>query len=593
MPCFKRERSISHCPRKDKQNNREVPLKPVHPRSLRYHGLFGVSFAPQHMVIDERWAPNSLTEQFGGMTDLLTRNLIFKRYDTKANRLNYVKESKKLKLQCRDGRAKLQNILTDDNTHRIRNFLINHKDMQRLYQRMPIHLVADNINQRTFTMRKERDRLECRLGQLKHQYRKMLIDRAELENRIRYQNEFVLEEEIKSRDFIKKIENSNVRLKAIKAINSTYQKMIEVLRHDAIFYEPILRSLAADMEDQANFIKHILYLGMPAISKFKELNDQYRHLENKSSKYHLIKEQLLASFKNTKKAGSFGAKPREGNPASANPKRYLRETTSMLILKNVFQTLEKRINEVKCGTLCLQAKEIYPRLEFQMDNKEKMIRLTEHDKMTREYLEEKIKYATLLEGILVNNLSEEEINRLERIEDLKRILKGDEELEQKTLEYIKNRADAFVLIRIRLWNLIEILRHIDRDPKMFRSQYPNSYLKLPLLKFEMHHMYASPPELCEEDTEKIMSFIKRKVYKLMKGYNATSDIDNSKEKYHIEFLKTVKCNPHIRSAEGRGATVGEDLLQMQKTLANVPDRTQIKAQSNRIVDDAILRRDEA
>lgn len=103
------------------------------------------------------------------------RRVIYKRYETKANRQRYFRESKRLKLQCRDGRVKLQNILTGDNTHKIRNFLIKHRDMQRLYQRMPIHQVVDNINQRTFVLRKERDRLEFRLDQRKHEYRELLV----------------------------------------------------------------------------------------------------------------------------------------------------------------------------------------------------------------------------------------------------------------------------------------------------------------------------------------------------------------------------------------------------------------------------------
>lgn len=100
---------------------------------------------------------------------------MFKNHESKANRQKYFRENKRLKLQCRDGRTKLQNILVNDNTHKIRNFLINHKDMQRLYQKMPIHLVVDNINQRTFVMRKERDRLEFRLDQLKQHYKEQLV----------------------------------------------------------------------------------------------------------------------------------------------------------------------------------------------------------------------------------------------------------------------------------------------------------------------------------------------------------------------------------------------------------------------------------
>ncbi|XP_030374535.1 uncharacterized protein LOC115624085 isoform X2 [Scaptodrosophila lebanonensis] len=501
MPCSIRERAVSVRPRRDKNREKDVMApKPVHPRAVRFHGLFGMSFVHQHMMVDHRWTPNSLTEQFKGMTDLLTRRVVFKRHELKTNRQRYVRENKRLKLQCRDGRAKLQKILIGDNTHKIRNFLINHKDMQRLYQKMPIHMVVDNINQRTFVLRKERDRLEFRLDQLKKHYKDLLLQRAVLQNRIKYQNEFVLEEELKSRVFLKKIENSNVRLKAIKTINNTYKKMIQVLLHDEIFYEPILRSLSADMEDQANFIKHILFLGMPAIAKFKELNDEYRQLEDKSRKNLQMKLQMLSTLK--KPAGSIvpvQAKTKEEMLPTTNLKRYVRETQSMLVLKTELKSIEKIIKEVKFVTLCSQAKEIYPRMKSQVDNNEKLHRMIENDMLAHEMLETKMKCASVLKGVLVNNLSEEEINRLERIKDLRKMLKKDEEFEAETLKHLKNRADAYVLLRVSIWNLVEILRHVDRQPKMIRSQYPNSYLKLPLLKFEMLNMRAVAPEIFEEN----------------------------------------------------------------------------------------------
>lgn len=258
--------------------------------------------------------------------------------------------------------------------------------MQRLYQRMPIHLVVDNINQRTFVMRKERDRLEFRLDQEKRVYKNLLVSRnyrlynflgminifksqvfrAVLENRIQYQNEYVLEEEVKSCDFLKKIENSNVRLKAIKIINNTYKKIIQVLNHDEIFYEPILRSLNDDMEDQSNFIKHILYLGKPAIVKFKDLNYECRQLEDKSRKNLLAKIQISVSLTQPPPVRvsehAQMKKTNEGVVAdSANTVRYVRDTRSMVILKHVLKSIEKTIKEVKFVTLCSQAREIYPR----------------------------------------------------------------------------------------------------------------------------------------------------------------------------------------------------------------------------------------
>ncbi|KAH8369389.1 hypothetical protein KR009_009634 [Drosophila setifemur] len=592
-PCTLRQRGLAYRPRRDKNREKDVLApKPVHPRSLRYHGFFGMSYVNQHVMVDERWTPNSLTEQFKGMTDLLTRRLVFKNHESKANRQRYFRENKRLKLQCRDGRTKLQNILVNDNTHKIRNFLINHKDMQRLYQKMPIHLVVDNINQRTFVMRKERDRLEFRLDQLKQHYKEQLLQRALLQNRIKYQNEFILDEEVKSRIFLKKIENSNVRLKAIKTINNTYKKMIQVLVHDEIFYEPILRSLSTDMEDQSNFIKHILYLGMPAIAKFKELNDEFRNMEEKSRKNLQAKLQMLASLKKpgTTSIVNFN-KPKEAAPTT-NLKRYVRETQSMMILKLELKAVEKTIKEVKFVTLCSQAKEIYPRMKSQVDNNDKLHRMIVNDMLAHEMLETKMKCASVLKGVLVNNLSEEEINRLERIKDLKKTLQRDIEFEHDTLQHLKNRADAYVMLRVSIWNLLEILRHVDRQPKLLRGQYPNSYLKLPLLKFEMLNMRAAAPEIFEENIDNIMYMVKRKIYKLMKAYTVElkpAAIKKNVEEYHTDFLASLDSNEPVDNDEPTQNAPEDDILQENKTMANVPNRKQIKAQSAKLVEELAKR----
>jgi len=107
----------------------------------------------------------------------LERRVIYKRHETKTNRKRLLEKSRQLKMQCADGRIKLQKISTGNNAHKIRNFLINHRDMQRLYQKLPIHQVADNINQRTFVLRKERDRLIFRLEQLKLEYKNLLVSK--------------------------------------------------------------------------------------------------------------------------------------------------------------------------------------------------------------------------------------------------------------------------------------------------------------------------------------------------------------------------------------------------------------------------------
>lgn len=73
----------------------------------------------------------------------------------------------------------------------------------------------------------------------------------------------------------KRIVNSNTRTEAIKTINVTYKTIKKTLQDDAIFHEPILKSLEQDINDQMSFIEHILYLGAPAIKKFKQISAEY------------------------------------------------------------------------------------------------------------------------------------------------------------------------------------------------------------------------------------------------------------------------------------------------------------------------------
>lgn len=58
---------------------------------------------------------------------------------------------------------------------RKKNILQNHKDLQRLYQHMPSHLIIENIDQRTFVKRKELDRLLDKKKKISKKYETELV----------------------------------------------------------------------------------------------------------------------------------------------------------------------------------------------------------------------------------------------------------------------------------------------------------------------------------------------------------------------------------------------------------------------------------
>ncbi|KRG00893.1 uncharacterized protein LOC26527546 isoform X2 [Drosophila mojavensis] len=464
--------------------------------------------------------------------------------------------------------------------------LSNHTAMQRLFHKMPIDQVADNIDQSTFALRKERDRLQSRLEQLKRKLYQLQIDRSRLENRIKYENEFVLEEEIKARILQKKLDCSTVKVRAIKTINTTYKKMVRILVQDEIYYEPILNSLDDDIVDQTRMIKFIIDLGLPAIDRFKQLKRQFRRLEERSHADFQAKIKFVAELRRRRTFVPLPAKDMRQSINIPERERYMRETRSMTELKNESVAIEKEINELKYNTLCAQANEIYPRAKSQIKKNHQVSRHIVCEHLRRDVMEEKQVSANMLRDVLVHNLNEEEIKRLTYIETLRNELQKEKEIQKDTLEYIQNRAKAFIMMRLCLWNLAEILRSIDRSPYSTRRRYRTSYLRLPLLKFELYTMLAKAPPIFKEDIEKIMHLVKRKLYKLVQAYQNVPlrDLNTKKfvDEYHRRYMDRMRL-----SADRQSSQLIEPRISFEddKVDPTILTRKQIKAKSSKILEE--------
>lgn len=92
---------------------------------------------------------------------------IYNKFEKEASQKRIRVKAAALKEEIHDGRLKLQKISGGDTAHEIHNMLSNHRAMQRLFHKLPIDQVAENIDQGTFVLRKERDNLQSRLDQLK------------------------------------------------------------------------------------------------------------------------------------------------------------------------------------------------------------------------------------------------------------------------------------------------------------------------------------------------------------------------------------------------------------------------------------------
>lgn len=53
-----------------------IAPRPVRPLSMKYHGLFSMSRVAQHLIFDNKWTPDSLSEQFRSYTQLLSKFIL-------------------------------------------------------------------------------------------------------------------------------------------------------------------------------------------------------------------------------------------------------------------------------------------------------------------------------------------------------------------------------------------------------------------------------------------------------------------------------------------------------------------------------------
>ncbi|XP_075146131.1 uncharacterized protein LOC142220740 [Haematobia irritans] len=494
----------------------------VHPKAIRNHGFLGLPFVRQHMMIDEKWTTTDIRDLYKSMAGCLDKHYRLKCIEKKHKTQNLQREYTNLRNQCREGRQILQGIQKTHNRQIIRNLLQENKGKQCLYQDMTTPEIIENLDQGTFVLRKERDRLTHRKSNLENTIKELKLKAAALEDRIKYHNIFELDEEKLSRDYEKKLVNSQIRLKAVKAINSAYKKILKILHHDEMFYEPILQSLSGDINDQRMFIEHILDLGRPAIEEFERLKGYFKQYDDKVKweSQTLIQEIAnAAKLLNKKPTPVRPSKEDEFQLLISARERYTRTTYSMAKMNIELEKISDVIKQMQVAMLCSKATHLFPRIKGQIDNNYKLKKEIVCDSLGLAALETKGKFSDVLLGVIKNNLSQAEVERLDRITSLNDQIKKEELFEKSTIDAMKQSNNILVVLRVFLWNIYDILSHVHKSPRMKKIQYPNSYLKLPLLKFEMSNTYSSPPDTIADDNKELYRIIHRKLSRLITAYD--------------------------------------------------------------------------
>lgn len=88
-------------------------------------------------------------------------------------------------------------------------------------------------------------------------------------------------EERTTKKLLVELKNSETRCRAVQKINSTYNKIIDFLVHDSLYYRPVLDALIGDWNEQTFLVEQTYSIGYPAIQNVKKL-------EKKLNKMHKV-----------------------------------------------------------------------------------------------------------------------------------------------------------------------------------------------------------------------------------------------------------------------------------------------------------------
>lgn len=95
----------------------------------------------------------------------------------------------------------------------------------------------------------------------------------------RYYDIKEFQEERDTKRLLVELKNSETRCRSIQKINSTYKKVLDMLMHDALYYQPVLEALNNDWREQTALVDQTYSIGFPAMQNVKKLEKELNKVQ--------------------------------------------------------------------------------------------------------------------------------------------------------------------------------------------------------------------------------------------------------------------------------------------------------------------------
>ncbi|CAG9763322.1 unnamed protein product [Ceutorhynchus assimilis] len=528
-----------------------------------------------HGMTSNRWTTKDKIIQYKGLIKLYTRDRKIIETDTGVAEKRQQRELKKLQKEIEQNRKDLDNAIRGDK-QKLRNTLADHREMQLAYHNSQPEKVIEMVAQVNFNKRKSRDLLQYK-KKLKTQE---LIDRklgyAALEDYIKFEGLSwgnMLPCERQAHIITGKVQDAILKKEAAIVIKQSYKEMTAIMKKDALYFDAILDAIRNDGISQGKCMINATKLGQLATEYLDDRRQEFQLLEK------VIKRELATRRKDletvSQRVHNFGTSVKNllRRDSDLNlGKITLQPSESFAELQRDFQNVEATLTFLKNAIFVPSLESIYPCLQEQLRQKERLELMVNKCEEDRDQLLKKSDHAGAkeveLENTRVETTSQYKTNKREFIEQIEEQREKVRQLEK----LINNRYNLLARIRISLKHL-QLLSTLVSDVKTGKQA-------IKMRDSGLHDQAPTKPTSDELDASKIIPDLLKKFAKL-----AQNSKDLLKDQARDEGYKSFEVLMHQATKDvEQFTTLSEETLVGSVFLdTHVLTRVDIKKQSQEIV----------
>lgn len=362
-----------------------------------------------HGMTSTKWTTKDKITQYKGLIKLYTRDRKIMEMDTGVAEKRQQRELKKMQKEIENNRKDLDNAIRGDK-QKLRNTLADHREMQLAYQSSQSEKVIEMVGQVNFNKRKSRDLLLYKKKLKTDQLIDLKLHYAELEDIVKFESltwASMLPCERRAHIITGQVQDAILKKEAAIVIRHSYKEMIAIMKKDALYFDAILEAIRNDGISQGKCMINATKLGQLATEYLDDRRQEFQILEK------IIKRDLGARRKDlenvSKRVKFFGSNIKQllRRDSDLNlGKISLHPSESFTELQNNIRDVEATLTYLKNAIFVPNLDAIYPCLQEQLKQKERLTAMVKRCETNRDLLLKKTNHAALKESELSNTMVE-------------------------------------------------------------------------------------------------------------------------------------------------------------------------------------------